>query len=51
MTLIAHQPGFDPQTAQLEQTGFQRFMEIVEHRLGKVSEPEKLYPSSKENDQ
>jgi hypothetical protein len=46
LTLVAHQPAFDPETAQLGRVRYQRFMELVERRLGKTVEPERLPPAN-----
>lgn len=42
MTLVAHQPSFDQETSRLGRLRFQRFMELVERRLGKVTGSERL---------
>ena len=46
LTLVAHQPAFYPETAQLGRVRYQRFMELVERRLGKTVEPERLPPAN-----
>ncbi|WP_375188853.1 CopG family transcriptional regulator [Sphingobium yanoikuyae] len=37
LTLVAHQPPFDPDTAQLGLTRYRRLMELVERRLARTS--------------
>ncbi|WP_122928478.1 CopG family transcriptional regulator [Sphingobium sp. LF-16] len=39
LTLVAHQPPFDPDTAQLGLTRYRRLMELVERRLARTSPP------------
>ncbi|RJG49875.1 CopG family transcriptional regulator [Sphingobium terrigena] len=46
LTLVAHQPAFDHETAQLGRVRYQRFMELVERRLGTTVEPERLPPAN-----
>lgn len=41
LTLVAHQPPFDPDTAQLGATRYRRFMELVERRLARAADPER----------
>ena len=52
LTLVAHQPAFDPDTAQLGRLRYQRFMELVERRLERTSRQDKLpAPNQKEDEQ
>jgi len=39
LTLVTHQPPFDPETAQLGLTRYRRFLELVERRLARTSDP------------
>ncbi len=39
LTLVAHQPPFDPDTAQLGLTRYRRLMELVERRLARTNPP------------
>ena len=39
LTLVAHQPPFDPETAQLGLTRYRRFLELVERRLARTTDP------------
>ena len=40
LTLVAHQPPFDPDTQRLGLARFQRFMELVERRLARTHLPD-----------
>lgn len=44
MTLVAHQPAFDPDTARLGRDRYQRFVELVGRRLAQPDGPLRLAP-------
>ncbi len=51
LTLVAHQPTFDPDTAQLGRLRYQRFMELVERRLDRTGRQDRLAALNQEEDE